>query len=111
SLIGPDFHRLDRTSFAWRTHSITSSASCCNPSVSFNPSAPAVFPLITSSNLVVCVIDRSAGFAPLSAQADWVGTPKASTRSGARRKEKSRGLVGGTEDDDRSSFLQRVMTN
>src|SRR2546430_16247246 len=27
SLLGPDFHRLDRTSFAWRTHSITSSAS------------------------------------------------------------------------------------
>src|SRR3954468_4731481 len=26
SLLGPDFHRLDRTSFAWRTHSITSSA-------------------------------------------------------------------------------------
>src|SRR2546429_4485246 len=25
-LLGPDFHRLDRTSFAWRTHSITSSA-------------------------------------------------------------------------------------
>src|SRR4051794_16480942 len=22
SLLGPDFHRLDRTSFAWRTHSI-----------------------------------------------------------------------------------------
>src|SRR5436189_6197795 len=26
SLLGPDFHRQDRTSFAWRTHSITSSA-------------------------------------------------------------------------------------
>src|ERR1700738_4339726 len=26
SLVGPDLHRLDRTSFAWRTHSITSSA-------------------------------------------------------------------------------------
>src|SRR5436189_915586 len=26
SLPGPDFHRLDRTSFAWRTYSITSSA-------------------------------------------------------------------------------------
>src|SRR5262249_47430086 len=25
SLLGSDFHRLDRTSFAWRTHSITSS--------------------------------------------------------------------------------------
>src|SRR2546427_12711557 len=26
SLLGPVFHRLDRTSFAWRTHSITSRA-------------------------------------------------------------------------------------
>ena len=26
SLLGPDFHRLDGSSFAWRTHSITSSA-------------------------------------------------------------------------------------
>ena len=26
SLLEPDLHRLDRTSFAWRTHSITSSA-------------------------------------------------------------------------------------
>jgi hypothetical protein len=25
SLLGPDFHRQDRTSFAWRTYSITSS--------------------------------------------------------------------------------------
>jgi hypothetical protein len=25
-LLGPDLHRLDRTSFTWRTHSITSSA-------------------------------------------------------------------------------------
>ena len=30
SLLGPDLHRLDRTSFAWRTHSITSSASSRN---------------------------------------------------------------------------------
>src|ERR1700759_147425 len=26
SLLGPDFHRLNRISFAWRTHSMTSSA-------------------------------------------------------------------------------------
>src|SRR5262245_20341518 len=32
SLLGPDFHRLDRTSFAWRTHSITSSAAACSVS-------------------------------------------------------------------------------
>jgi hypothetical protein len=25
SLLGPDYHRLDRASFAWRTYSITSS--------------------------------------------------------------------------------------
>src|SRR5437870_4033108 len=31
ALLGPDFHRQDRTSFAWRTYSITSSA---------RPSAP-----------------------------------------------------------------------
>ena len=30
SLLGPDFHRLDRASFAWRTHSITSSARARN---------------------------------------------------------------------------------
>src|SRR4029077_18203285 len=29
SLLGPDLHRLDRTSFAWRTHSMTSSAVIC----------------------------------------------------------------------------------
>src|SRR5207244_10978272 len=29
-LLGPDFHRLDRTSFAWRTHSMTSSARASN---------------------------------------------------------------------------------
>src|SRR6476660_7905336 len=33
SLLGPVFHRLDRTSFAWRTHSITSSASASKHSV------------------------------------------------------------------------------
>src|SRR5829696_5979130 len=29
SLLGPDLHRQDRTSFAWRTHSITLSARNC----------------------------------------------------------------------------------
>src|SRR5215510_13734119 len=28
SLLGPDFHRLDRASFAWRTHSFTRSRAC-----------------------------------------------------------------------------------
>src|SRR6516162_2391208 len=32
SLLGPDLHRLDRTSFAWRTHSMTSSAPADRPS-------------------------------------------------------------------------------
>ena len=35
SLLGPDFHRLDRASFAWRTHSITSWRldPCCGSTV------------------------------------------------------------------------------
>src|SRR4051794_27705600 len=36
SLLGPDFHRLDRTSFAWRTHSITSSAPLSVPKIKFD---------------------------------------------------------------------------
>src|SRR5438046_2539818 len=38
SLLGPDFHRLDRTSFAWRTHSITSSAMASTPGGIIKPS-------------------------------------------------------------------------
>src|SRR3954462_1979754 len=38
SLLGPDFHRLDRTSFAWRTHSITASASASSLSGTLRPS-------------------------------------------------------------------------
>ena len=38
SLLGPDFHRLDRTSFAWRTHPTTSTAS--TSFASSNPAAP-----------------------------------------------------------------------
>src|SRR5262245_15563555 len=52
SLLGPDFHRLDRTSFAWRTHSITSSARARSVIGTSMPSALAVLVLITSSNLV-----------------------------------------------------------
>ena len=51
SLLGPDFHRLDRTSFAWRTHSITSSARASSIGGTSRPSALAVLRLITSSNL------------------------------------------------------------
>src|SRR5262252_4067935 len=65
SLLGPDFHRLDRTSFSWRTHSITSSASANNLSGMLSPSDLAVFRLITSSNFVGCMTGRSDGFAPL----------------------------------------------
>src|SRR3954464_5555184 len=65
SLLGPDFHRLDRTSFAWRTHSITSSASNCIELGTVSPSAFAVLRLITSSNLVGCMTGKSPGFAPL----------------------------------------------
>src|SRR5262249_53059255 len=52
SLLGPDFHRLDRASFAWRTHSITSSASVSRLSEILSPSALTVFRFIISSNLV-----------------------------------------------------------
>ena len=49
SLLGPDFHRLDRASFAWRTHSITSSARASTESGMVKPSALAVIRFITSS--------------------------------------------------------------
>src|SRR5262249_10560542 len=65
SLLGPDFHRLDRTSFAWRTHSITSSALACSVSGTVSPSAFAVLRLTTSSNFADCWTGKSAGFSPL----------------------------------------------
>src|SRR3954464_13239848 len=65
SLLGPDFHRQDRTSFAWRTHSITSSASASNVGGTSSPRERAVLRLITNSNLVGCTTGSSAGFAPL----------------------------------------------
>src|SRR5262249_8759434 len=64
SLLGPDFHRLDRTSFAWRTHSITSSVRASSIGGISMPSALAVLRLITNSNLVDCTTGKSAGFAP-----------------------------------------------
>src|SRR5262249_5317391 len=63
SLLGPDFHRLDRTSFAWRTHSITSSARVRSVGGSVRPIALAVVRLMTNSSLVGNSIGRSAGFA------------------------------------------------
>src|SRR5512144_2631596 len=65
SLLGPVFHRLDRTSFAWRTHSITSSARSSSVGGTVPPSVFAVVRLITSSNFVDCSTGRSAGLAPL----------------------------------------------
>src|SRR6185503_15107248 len=65
SLLGPDFHRQDRTSFAWRTHSITSSAPTSSIGGTSRPSALAVLRLITNSNLVDRMTGRSAGFSPL----------------------------------------------
>src|SRR4051794_12273429 len=64
SLLGPDFHRLDRTSFAWRTHSITSSARPSSVAGTSRPSALAVLRLIRSSNLVGSSTGRSAGVPP-----------------------------------------------
>src|SRR3954466_2960552 len=64
SLLGPVFHRLDRTSFAWRTHSITSSARASKVGGMLSPSALAVVRFIARSNLVGCSTGISAGFAP-----------------------------------------------
>src|SRR6202040_1308797 len=64
SLLGPDLHRLDRTSFAWRTYSTTSSAIASNPDGISIPSARAVCKLMVNSNLVVCCTGISAGIAP-----------------------------------------------
>src|SRR5262249_22464399 len=65
SLLGPDFHRLDRASFAWRTHSITSSAATGSVCGTVRPSIRAVERLMTSSHFDDCTTGRSAGFAPL----------------------------------------------
>src|SRR6188472_2035076 len=64
SLLGPDLHRQDRTSFAWRTHSITSSARASSVGGTDRPRSFAVCRLMTSSNLVDCITGRWAGFAP-----------------------------------------------
>src|SRR6266511_1556745 len=72
SLLGPDLHRLNRTSFAWRTYSITSSARRRNDSGIFNPSVFAVLRLTTSSNLVGSWTGSSAGFAPLRMRSTYV---------------------------------------
>src|SRR5262245_3794677 len=65
SLLGPDFHRLDRTSFARRTYSITSSARASSVGGTVTPSVYAVFMLITNSNAVGCTTGNSPAVSPL----------------------------------------------
>ena len=57
--------RLDRTSFAWRTHSITSSARASNVGGTLRPRARAVGRFIENTNFVDCTTGKSAGFSPL----------------------------------------------
>src|SRR5262245_10969701 len=64
SLLGPDFHRLERTSFAWRTHSIASSARTRSEGGTSKPSAFAVLRLRVVSYLVGACTGRSAALAP-----------------------------------------------
>src|SRR4026207_2103903 len=65
SLLGPVFHRLDRTSFAWRTHSITSSASADRLGGTSSPRARALLRFMNRSYLVGSCTGRSAAFSPL----------------------------------------------
>src|SRR5436190_9655453 len=62
----PDFHRLDRTSFGWRTHSITLSARATSNGGRSIPSVFAVLRLMLNSYLVGWKMGISAGFAPFS---------------------------------------------
>src|SRR6187399_2878784 len=64
SLLGPDFHQLDRASFAWRTHSITSSARASKVGGTSRLSALAVLRLITVSYFVGACTGRIAGLSP-----------------------------------------------
>src|SRR3954470_4003231 len=64
SLLGPDFHRLDRTSFGWRTHSITSSARNSRVGGTVKPSAFAVFKFRIVSYFVGACTGSSEGLAP-----------------------------------------------
>src|SRR5262245_9463901 len=77
SLLGPDFHRLDRASFAWRTHSITSSARASNVGGISRPSALAVLRLMTSSYLVGFCTGRSAGLSPLRMRSTYEAARRA----------------------------------
>src|ERR1700730_2394113 len=66
---GPDLHRLDRTSFAWRTYSRTSSASARSVGGTTMPSSLVVCWLMTNSNLDACMTGNSVVFSPLRIRA------------------------------------------
>src|SRR4029450_2610924 len=70
SLLGPDFHRLDRTSFAWRTHSITTAARAGSAGGTGSPSALAVLRLKCARS---CVGDGLPGWAYRIRTAESVG--------------------------------------
>jgi hypothetical protein len=57
-----------------QTHSITSSASAISDGGTSKRSARAVLRLITNSNLVACMIGKSAGLAPLRIRAAYSPT-------------------------------------
>src|SRR5215469_8797576 len=73
SLLGPDLNRLDRTSFAWRTHSMTSSARAIGVGGTMMPSSLAVLRLMTRSNLAGAWTGSSLGFSPLRMRSTYVG--------------------------------------
>src|SRR3954470_5166214 len=84
SLLGPDFHRLDRTNLARRTHSITPPARPSKVVGKSSPSGLAVLRLITSSYLVGACTGRSAGFSPLRMRSTWPAARRARSRKPAR---------------------------
>src|ERR1700750_989331 len=61
SLLGPDFHRLDRTSFAWRTHSITSFARASSVGGTSRPSALGGLAIDCQWGASRCLHRRSTG--------------------------------------------------
>src|SRR6516162_1046634 len=64
SLLGPDLHRLDRASFAWRTHSTTSSARTSNVDGTASPSASAVLAFIARMYFIGIWTGSSEGIVP-----------------------------------------------
>src|SRR6188472_570193 len=64
-LLGPDFHRLDRTSLPGAL-TLSPRRRERAATLHFEPSALAVLRLITSASLLGCCTGKSAGFSPLS---------------------------------------------